>query len=72
MPRLGPIKRAQLIRYLRELGFQGPERGGKPQIMRRGPVTLLLPNPHCRDIGVGLLARILREEGISKDDWEPL
>ncbi len=72
MPRLGPIKRAQLIRYLRELGFQGPERGGKHQIMRLGPVTLLLPNPHRHDIGVGLLTRILREAGIGRDEWEAL
>jgi hypothetical protein len=31
MPRFGPIKRRRLIRYLRELGFEGPYVGGKHQ-----------------------------------------
>lgn len=32
MPRLGPIKRNDLIRYLKQLGFQGPYSGGKHQL----------------------------------------
>jgi hypothetical protein len=35
MPRLGPIKREDLIFYLRRLGFDGPFRGRKHQFMRR-------------------------------------
>ncbi len=38
--------------------------------MRRGDVTLTLPNPHRGDIGAGLLARILRQAGISRAEWE--
>jgi hypothetical protein len=38
--------------------------------MRRGDVTITLPNPHGRDIGVNLLATILREAGISREEWE--
>jgi hypothetical protein len=50
MPPLGPIKRRDLIRYLRKLGFEGPYAGGKHQYMVRGEVKLALPNPHQGDI----------------------
>ena len=35
MPRFGPIKRKDLIGYLRQLGFEGPYAGAKHQIMIR-------------------------------------
>jgi hypothetical protein len=37
--------------------------------MRRGNLTVILPNPHEGDIGVGLLTRLLRQAGISRDEW---
>jgi len=72
MPRLGPIKRKDLIDYLRQLGFEGPYTGAKHQIMVKGNTTLRLPNPHQSDIGRELLARILRQAGIDKDEWHAL
>jgi len=36
MPRLGPIKRRDLIRYLRQLGFEGPFSGGRHEFMAPG------------------------------------
>jgi predicted RNA binding protein YcfA (HicA-like mRNA interferase family) len=72
MPRFGPIKRRDLIRYLGQLGFEGPYSGGKHQFMIRGEITLRLPNPHRSDIGKKLLARILRQAGISREEWEEL
>jgi len=36
MPRFGPVKRQDLIRYLRELGFEGPYVGGRHQYMVKG------------------------------------
>jgi predicted RNA binding protein YcfA (HicA-like mRNA interferase family) len=72
MPRLGPIKRAELIRYLRRLGFEGPFSGGKHQFMRKGDCTLRLPNPHQADIGREFLVRILRQGGIDVATWEEL
>ena len=38
MPAFGPIKRSDLIRNLRKLGFEGPYTGGKHQYMVRGEV----------------------------------
>lgn len=72
MPRLGPIKRKDLIRYLRQLGFDGPYSGGKHQFMIKDKITLRLPNPHRGDIGKELLARIIKQGQISKEQWEKL
>ncbi len=72
MPRLGPIKRVELIRYLQILGFEGPYSGGKHQFMLKGMIRLRLPNPHRRDVGRELLSRILKQAGIDKDSWEKL
>jgi hypothetical protein len=40
--------------------------------MYHGDRTLVLPNPHHRDIGSELLARILRQAGVSREDCEKL
>ena len=69
MPVIGPLKRNELIRCLRKLGFSGPYSGGKHQFMEKGDYTLRLPNPHKSDIGKGLLIRILKQAGIKKTDW---
>ena len=72
MPCFGPIKRRDLIRYLGQLGFEGPYSGGKHQFMIKGEITLRLPNPHRSDIGKELLARILRQARIDREEWEKL
>lgn len=72
MPRLGPVKRADLVRYLRRLGFDGPYSGGKHQFMKKGDRTLRIPNPHHADIGRELLVRILRQGGVDVTRWEEL
>lgn len=70
MPPFGPVRRAELVRALRSLGFDGPFSGGKHQFMVRGTVSLRIPNPHEADIGRDLLARILRQAGVDRDAWE--
>jgi predicted RNA binding protein YcfA (HicA-like mRNA interferase family) len=40
-------------------------------MVKRG-VTLTLPNPHQREIGRELLARILRQAGLSRQVWESI
>ncbi|MGB8646149.1 MAG: type II toxin-antitoxin system HicA family toxin [Anaerolineae bacterium] len=72
MPALGPIKRTELIRYLGQLGFEGPFVGGKHQYMVKGEIRLALPNPHQGDISRDLLARILRQAGIEREEWTRL
>jgi hypothetical protein len=38
--------------------------------MQRGDTTATIPNPHVGDISVGLLARILRQASVSREEWE--
>jgi predicted RNA binding protein YcfA (HicA-like mRNA interferase family) len=72
MPRFGPVKRKDLIRYLVMLGFTGPYSGGKHQFMIKDNRTLRLPNPHQSDISKELLIRVLRQASIDKEEWESL
>ena len=70
MPPWGPVTRRKLIASLRRLGFTGPNSGGRHQFMVHGDAVLTTPNPHSGDIGVGLLAVILRQAGITRKVWE--
>ncbi|NUO07530.1 MAG: type II toxin-antitoxin system HicA family toxin [Candidatus Brocadia sp.] len=70
MPKFGPIKRKDLIRYLRQLGFIGPYSGGKHQFMVKEKLKVRIPNPHKGDIGENLLKQILKEIGIDRTKWE--
>jgi len=38
--------------------------------MIKGAQRLTLPNPHQSDIGSSLLARLLKQAGITRDEWE--
>ena len=70
MPPIGPIKRADLIRYLRQSGLTGPRIGTNHEYMQRGQLKVPIPNPHRGDSSVALLLRILRRAGISREEWE--
>ena len=69
MPRLTPVTWREFVERLRRLGFEGPFAGGRHPQMRRGDVTLIIPNPHDGEIGVGFLQRLLRQAGISREEW---
>jgi predicted RNA binding protein YcfA (HicA-like mRNA interferase family) len=73
MPKLAPIKRKDLIRYLRNLGFDGPYAGGKHGIMRKGDITQPIPNPHgSKEFSKEFLIRLLKQAGIDRETWEKL
>jgi predicted RNA binding protein YcfA (HicA-like mRNA interferase family) len=72
VPPFGSLKRKELLRYFRLLGFEGPYSGGKHQFMVKGDKTIRVPNPHQADISKDLLARILRQAGINRDEWDEL
>jgi len=72
MPRLGPIRRADLIHYLQQVGFTGPYPGGKHQYLVKGRHRVWVPNPHQGDISREFLTRILRQARIDRDEWERL
>ncbi len=69
MPAFGPISRRQLIKNLRKLGFEGPYEGRKHDFMVRGDCTPRMPNPHQGDVSADLLDRILKQAGVSKEEW---
>ncbi|MBI2789518.1 MAG: type II toxin-antitoxin system HicA family toxin [Elusimicrobia bacterium] len=59
-----PLKRRELVRLLREHGFEGPYAGAKHQFMVKGSLKLRIPNPHQGDIGASLLREIFRQAGL--------
>lgn len=65
------IQRRELIRKFRSLGYSGPFSGGKHQFMIKGQKKIRIPNPHgSGDIHIGLVIEILRQAGISSDEWD--
>jgi predicted RNA binding protein YcfA (HicA-like mRNA interferase family) len=72
MPSFAPIKRTDFIKALRKAGFEGPYSGGKHQFMQRGTIRLRIPNPHESDISRDLLARLLKQADISREEWQEL
>jgi predicted RNA binding protein YcfA (HicA-like mRNA interferase family) len=70
MPAFAPIKRNNLVKALKQAGFEGPYAGGKHEFLVKGELRLILPNPHQGEISKDLLARILRQARISREEWE--
>jgi hypothetical protein len=61
-----------LIRRFLALGWEGPFPGGRHDAMRF-PFTGLkvpIPNTHGGEIDWSLTKRILKQAGISREDWE--
>lgn len=69
MPEITPISRVKLIRKLRRAGFDGPFGGGKHSYMKKGDQRLIIPNPDRGDIGAVLIKKIIRQAGLSQEEW---
>ncbi len=68
-----PIKRRELVKKFRMLGYGGPYSGGRHQFMVKGDLKIRIPNPHgAGDISDALLRQILQQAGISRADWDRL
>ncbi|MGI8669662.1 MAG: type II toxin-antitoxin system HicA family toxin [Aridibacter sp.] len=72
MPKINPIKRKDLIKYFRKLGFDGPFSGGNHDFLKKDNLKIRMPNPHQGDISKGLLVRILKQANVDRDTWENL
>jgi predicted RNA binding protein YcfA (HicA-like mRNA interferase family) len=74
MSRLTPHKVDEVIRRLRQLGFEGPIGGGRHVRMIHPQTRKIIPVPmhRGRDVGVGLIRAIIREVGITPDEWNKL
>jgi predicted RNA binding protein YcfA (HicA-like mRNA interferase family) len=65
-----PISKRDLIKKFKALGFSGPYSGGRHQFMSKGELKIRVPNPHkLSDISDSLLHEILRQAGITKEEW---
>ncbi len=64
------ISRRELIRKLRQFGYNGPFVGSDHPFMINGTIKLKIPNVHEGDIGPGLLSRILKQAGIPREEWD--
>ena len=71
MPRLSPLKSRQVIRKLQSLGFTGPIAGGRHARMVHPETGQIIPIPthKGKDVSVGLIRAIIREAGITREEW---
>ena len=64
------ISRKELIKKFRALGYLGPFSGGRHQYMKKDNMKIRIPNPHgSKDIHISLVKEILRQAGISSNEW---
>jgi len=69
MSKLAPISWRGFVKKMKILGFRGPYQEGKHPYVVKGSISVTIPNPHDGDISVDLLARILRQAGVSRSKW---
>jgi predicted RNA binding protein YcfA (HicA-like mRNA interferase family) len=71
MPKLSPLKPEQVIHKLRQLGYDGPIAGGRHSRMVHPESGKIIPVPVHRgkDVSPGLIRAIIREAGITPDEW---
>ena len=74
MSRLSPLKTEEVIRRLRKLGFEGPIPGGRHPRMIRLTTRQIVPVPmhKGKEVGVGLIRTILRQAGVTPEQWNDL
>ena len=71
MSRLKPLKARVVIRKLQKLEFIGPIPGGKHVRMVHSERGQIIPIPvhGSKEIGVGLIREIIKQAGVTRDEW---
>lgn len=67
MPKLPRISGSEIVRGLQRLGFEVVRQRGSHIIMRRGSSGCVVPNH--REVKVGTLAGVLRQAGVSVEEF---
>ena len=67
MPKLPRISGAEIVRALQRLGFEVARQRGSHVILRRGASGCVVPNH--REVKVGTLAGVLRQAGVSAEEF---
>ena len=65
-----PLSRREFVRKLRQLGFNGPWSGKRHEYMERNKVIALLPNPHGKDFSVGFIKEMLKQIGLTNEEFD--
>ena len=67
MPKLPHVSGTEAVRALQELGFEVIRQKGSHLVMRRGSQGCIVPNH--REIKIGTLAGIIRQAGVSAEEF---
>jgi predicted RNA binding protein YcfA (HicA-like mRNA interferase family) len=67
VPKLPRVSGAEAVRALQRLGFEVARQRGSHIVMRRGASGCVVPNH--REIKTGTLAGVLRQAGISAEEF---
>lgn len=67
MPKLPRVSGAQAVRALERLGFALARQRGSHIVMRRGSTGCVVPNH--RELKTGTLAGVLKQAGVSAEDF---
>lgn len=67
--KLTPLPQKEILRRFRRLGWDGPVYKGDHPFMQKGDHLVKMPNPHRSEVSPDLISKILRQAGISREDW---
>ncbi|MCX8086588.1 MAG: type II toxin-antitoxin system HicA family toxin [Rhodocyclaceae bacterium] len=67
MPKLPVVSGAEVVRALERLGFVIARQRGSHIVMRRGSCGCVVPNH--REVKTGTLAGLLKQAGVSADEF---
>lgn len=67
MPKFPVVSGAEVVRALERLGFVVARQRGSHIVMRRGAMGCVVPNH--REIKVGTLVGLLKQAGVSPDEF---
>jgi predicted RNA binding protein YcfA (HicA-like mRNA interferase family) len=71
MSKLTPLKPREVMRKLRQLGFDDPFPGGRHPRMVHPDTGTIIPVPmhKGKNVSVGIIRAIIREVGLSREEW---
>lgn len=67
--KLSPIPAAKLVSLLLLLGFRETRQKGSHLIMQNSEGKAIVVPMHTKEIGIGLLRAIIRETGLSREEY---
>ena len=65
--KVSPASRRELIKFLTERGWGGPQSGGRHEYMVKGAHRQVIPSES--EIAGPFLLRLLKQAGYTRDDW---